>query len=107
MSERLQIVQQMEELASKIKRIEDGLETIGKEEPEHIDNIRIQYIIPNERNYSGNGVKAMIRDVAFPVPAEDFASKIIGCIRQEYDESLKECYNLMEEYAEKLKNAPR
>ena len=107
MSERFQIVQQMEELAGKIKRIEGGLETISKEDSEHIDNIRVQYIIPNERNYSGNGVKAMIRDVAFPVPDEEFASKIIRSIRQEYDESLKECYNLMEEYAEKLKNAPR
>lgn len=106
MKEKLQIVQQLEELVGNIKRIEESLDAISKEDVDHIDNIRIQYIIPNERNYSGNGVKAMIRDVVFPIPYEKFADNIIACIRQTYEESLKECYSLMEEYVDKLKGAP-
>ena len=106
MKEKLQIVQQMEELAGNIKRIEESLDAISREDVECIDNIRIQYIIPNERNYSGNGVKAIIRDVAFPIPDEKFADQIIACIRQAYGESLKECYSLMEDYADKLKDTP-
>lgn len=106
MKEKLQIVQQMEKLAGNIKRIEESLGAISREDVGCIDNIRIQYIIPNERNYSGNGVKAIIRDVALPIPDGKFADKIIACIWQTYEESLKECYSLMEEYADKLKDSP-
>ncbi len=51
-------------------------------------------------------MELIIRDVAFPIPDGKFADKIIACIRQTYEESLKECYSLMEEYADKIKDSP-
>ncbi|MBD5515225.1 MAG: hypothetical protein HDR06_11460 [Lachnospiraceae bacterium] len=106
MNKKLCIVSEMERLAKIISHIENGLDEINKTDVEFLDNIRIQYIIPNDQNYSGNGVRAMIRDVAFPTPDRKFADKIISCIRQKYEEELRECYEMMEKYAEKLKNAP-
>ncbi len=101
MNKKLQIVQEMGELAKSIKKMESDLVTIKRENIKFLDEIKIRYATP----IPGNATRKKTDDITFPILNEESADKIISCIRQVYEENLTKCYDLMDEYAEKLKNA--
>ena len=100
MNEKLQIVQEMGKLAERIKKMESDLVTIKREDIKFLDEIKIRYATPIQ-----GASRTTTDDITFSVLNEESADKIISCIRQVYEENLTRCYGLIDEYAEKLRNA--
>ena len=101
MNEKLQIVQEMGKLAESIKQIESNLVAIKREDIKFLDDIKVRYTTP----VTGT-TRTIPNDITFTMLNEESADKIISFIRQVYEENLTRCYELIDEYAEKLKNAP-
>ena len=102
MNEKLQIVQEMGKLAESIKQIESNLVAIKREDIKFLDDIKVRYTTP----VTGSATRTIATDITFTMFNEESADKIISCIRQVYEENLTRCYELIDEYAEQLKNAP-
>lgn len=101
MNEKLLIVQEMGKLAESIKKMENDLVIIKRKNIKFLNEIKIQYAEP----VPGSANKKTTNDVTFPMPNEESADKIISCIQQAFEENLARCYDLIDEYAEKLKNS--
>lgn len=101
MNEKLQIMKEMGNLAESIKKMENDLVIIKREDIKFLDEIKIRYAAP----VPGNATRKTTNDITFPMLNEESADKIISCIQQVFEENLARCYGLIDEYAEKLKNA--
>lgn len=95
MSEKLLILNEMDKLAGIIKMIENDLNVIDQTEVKFADSIKIEYIIPDKD----------VRHALLATPGGNGAAEIIASIRGVFETRLRKYYELLDSYADKLKNA--
>ncbi|MBD5489287.1 MAG: hypothetical protein HDR13_10945 [Lachnospiraceae bacterium] len=107
MTEKLKILQKMENAASNIKAMEEKLETIRNLDANLADSVQVHYTIPINYKYPYGKAKTISKEekVRFSIP-EGLEETVIDSVRQLYEQCLKRYYQLLDEYTIQLKNAP-
>lgn len=107
MTERLEILQNMERAASNIKAMEEKLDTIRNLDADFANSVQIRYLIPINYKYPYGKAETISKEekVQFSIP-KGLEETVVDSIRKLYEQCLERYYQLLDEYTIELKNAP-
>ncbi len=107
MTEKLVILQNMEKLTNNIKAMEEKMDIIRSLDANLVDSVQIHYVIPINYKYPYGKAETISKEenVQFSIP-EGLKETVIDSIKHLYEQCLERHYQLLDEYAVKLKKAP-